>query len=45
MSDEAQDKGIIAASTQARLTPYELVFTERFDAEVFPKIAAEASRH
>ena len=45
MSEEVQQAGGSGAPAQARLTPYELVFTERFEADVFPKIAAEASRH
>ena len=45
MSDAGREPGRISASARARLTPYELVFTERFDVEVFPKIAAEANRH
>lgn len=45
MNEEGRQPRNGGSSAQARLTPYELVFTERFDAEVFPKIAAEASRH
>jgi hypothetical protein len=44
VSEQAQTGGS-GSPARARLTPYELVFTERFEAEVFPKILAEANRH
>jgi hypothetical protein len=33
------------AAAQPRLTPYELVFTELFETEVFPRIEAEGAAH
>ena len=45
MSERASETDGGGAAARARLTPYELVFTERFEAEVFPKIHAEAVRH
>jgi hypothetical protein len=33
------------AAAQPRLTPYELVFTELFETEVFPRIEAEGKEH
>ena len=45
MSEQASGTGGSAAPARARLTPYELVVTERFEAEVFPKILSEANRH
>ena len=45
MSEKASETGGSGTPARARLTPYELVFTERFEAEIFPKILAEANRH
>jgi hypothetical protein len=45
VSDQSPERGSGGGAARARLTPYELVFTERFESEVFPKIVAEANRH
>jgi len=45
VSEQASETGGSPTPARARLTPYELVVTERFEAEVFPKILSEANRH
>jgi hypothetical protein len=45
VSETTRDTGSGGSAARARLTPYELVFTERFEAQVFPGIVTDATRH
>ena len=44
VGDKSEGQGSPPIFAQPRLTPYELVFTERFEAEVFPEIEREAEQ-